>query len=137
MAESIEILDFQSQEKLDLRRVAFLYTPPMDIGQWVKQCRKEAQLTQEALGEKLDLSKANVSAWETNKHEPSYAQMVKIAKLAGFKVPLPGLPAPGWPFKEISPDQYALLSDTERGKVEERALTLIETKQGKRPTVAA
>lgn len=131
MRKSIEILDFRSQGKLDQRCLGFLYTPGMNIGHWVKQCRNEAGLTQTELGEKLSVSKGNVSAWETNKHEPSYVQMVEIAKAAFFKVPLPGIEMPGWPFKEITPDQFALLSEAERAKVEERALTLIEGKAGK------
>jgi transcriptional regulator with XRE-family HTH domain len=126
MRESIEILDFECQEKLDLACLAFLYTRSMDIGQWVKRCRVEANLTQTELGDKLHVSKGNVSAWETNKHEPSYVQMVEIAKAAQFKVPLPGIGMPGWPFKEISPEQYSQLSEADRAKVEERALTLIE-----------
>lgn len=100
----------------------------MEIGQWVKQCRMAANITQTELGERLHVSKGNVSAWETNKHEPSYAQMIEIAKAAKFSVPLPGLPAPSWPFRDVSPEQFALLSERELGKVEERILTFIEGK---------
>jgi len=103
----------------------------MDIGQWVKRCRKAAGITQTELGEKLHVSKGNVSAWETNKHEPSYGQMIEIARLAKFTISLPGMTAPAWPFKDVSPEQYSLLDDREQGKVEERALTLIEAKHRK------
>lgn len=135
MATSIEILDYVSQGNLDPARSDDLYTcaMDMDIGQWVKQCRLAAKITQTELGERLHVSKANVSAWETGKHEPSYAQMVEIARAAKFTVPLPGMATPAWPFREVTPEQFALLSERELGKVEERILTLIETKARKSP----
>jgi len=103
----------------------------MDIGQWVKRCRKAAGITQTELGEKLHVSKGNVSAWETNKHDPSYGQMVEIARLAKFAVPLPGMNSPAWPFRDITPEQYASLNEREQGQIEERVLTIIESKHVK------
>lgn len=45
----------------------------------------------------------------------------------------PDLVAAQWPFKEITPDQYELLSNIERAKIEERALIMIEGKIIKSP----
>ncbi|WP_454674859.1 hypothetical protein [Achromobacter pestifer] len=42
-----------------------------------------------------------------------------------------------WPFTEISPADYSSLSDVERGKIEERAMMLIEAKRAKSPIAAA
>ena len=42
-----------------------------------------------------------------------------------------------WPFTEVSPAQYAELSEAERGKVEERALMLIEARRNKSRADAA
>lgn len=61
----------------------------MDIGAWIKNARTAAKLTQTSLAEEMGLTKGNVSAWENNRHEPSYAQMLKICRLTGC--PLPGL----------------------------------------------
>lgn len=104
----------------------------MNIGEWIKACRAAAALTQSQLGDRLNVSKGNVSAWETGKHEPSYGQVVEIARTAGFSVPLPGMPAHNWPFHGIRPDEYfRLLSDREQGQIEERALALIEAARAK------
>ena len=139
MSHSIEILDFESQENLDLGRATSIYTLAMKVGQWVKACRAAAAITQTTLGDALGVTKGNVSAWENDKHEPSYSQMVEIVRLARFEVPFPGVPATAWPFREIRPEQYARLSPEDRVKVEERALMLIEGTAAKspRPTEAA
>lgn len=102
----------------------------MDIGKWVKECRAAAGITQTQLGDMLNVTKGNVSAWETNKHEPSYAQMVEIAKAARFVVPLPGFPAPAWPFRSIPPEKYAKIPERLQGQIEERALALVEEWDG-------
>lgn len=60
----------------------------MEIKLWIRAARKKADLTQEQLGEKLGVTKANVSSWETGRHKPSYEQIQRIAALS--KLPLPG-----------------------------------------------
>lgn len=65
------------------------------IAAWVRQARKHADLSQEELGAKLafDLggdrgfTKANVSHWETRKHQPSIQQLLAIAKVTGHLLP--------------------------------------------------
>lgn len=56
----------------------------MTLPQWIRAARKFKGWSQEKLGEELGLTKGNVSAWETDRHEPSYGQMKKIAELTGY-----------------------------------------------------
>ena len=50
------------------------------IGQFIKQCRKEKKLTQEALGEKLGVSSKSISRWENNITMPDLSLLTNIAK---------------------------------------------------------
>lgn len=112
MRRSIDSLDFLGQETLSLSGLEFLYTRRMDIGEWIRTARKLAGVNQEQLGEALGVTKGNVSAWENNRHEPSYSQMLKIAERAGWKIPLPGAPVAtgtAWPFRRITAEQVAAL----------------------------
>lgn len=75
------------------------------IASWVRSARKEACLSQEALGAKLALelgeergfTKANISHWENRKHSPNLKQMMAIAKIAGKPLPQDLLDALGGP----------------------------------------
>lgn len=124
MAQSIDSLDFKGQETLSQRGLEFLYTRRMNIGDWIRAARKAAGVNQEQLGEALGVTKGNVSAWENNRHEPSYSQMLKIAERAGWQAPLPGLPQAGspWPFRRVTAAQIAALPAEELIRAE----TMIE-----------
>lgn len=94
----------------------------LHIGAWVRECRRAAGLTQAQLGEALGKTKANISAWEANRHEPSYAQMLLIAESCNWKVKLPGLPSSTssqWPFRTISEERYNAASDALKVAIEE------------------
>lgn len=118
MVKSIEILDLMCQQKLDPSRIARLYTRSMDISEWVKECRKAAGLTQTELGERLGVGKANVSAWENGRHEPSYSQMLKIGAEARWVYRLPGAPGDdSWPFSGITPAEYEQLEATDKEEI--------------------
>ena len=77
----------------------------MNISNWIRVSRKTAGLTQTELGDTLGVTKGNVSAWEAGRHEPSYRQMLKIAK--SLRATLPGvqMEIPHWPFRKL--DQAA------------------------------
>lgn len=77
----------ESKEKRDPLRLDFLYPPRMEMRNWIRSARKKADLTQEQLGEKLGVTKGNVSAWENGRHEPSYAQIQEISVVT--KCPMP------------------------------------------------
>lgn len=77
----------ESKEKRDPSSLDFLYIPGMEMRNWILSARKKAGLTQEELGEKLGVSKGNVSAWEKGRHEASYAQLQEISVIT--KCPMP------------------------------------------------
>lgn len=91
MDQSIEKLDSWCQEKLDLACKENQYHPKMDIqdivSAWIKKSRLDAGLTGEQLGERIGVSKQNVSHWETGKHDPSVCQIVKIGEICKAKLP--------------------------------------------------
>src|SRR6266542_806629 len=59
----------------------------MQLANWIKAARTKGGFTQERLGELLNVTKANVSAWENARHEPSYEQIAKISKATGYALP--------------------------------------------------
>jgi transcriptional regulator with XRE-family HTH domain len=67
----------------------------MDVGAWIKAARKHGGLTQDQVGERLGVSKSNVSAWENNRHEPSYRQMLAMARFTGYALPYDDSPPVG------------------------------------------
>lgn len=65
------------------------------IAEWIRAARKDAGLSQDALGAQLALqlgdprgfSKANISHWETCKHAPNIRQLMAISKITGRPLP--------------------------------------------------
>jgi transcriptional regulator with XRE-family HTH domain len=84
------------------------------IATWVREARKDAGLSQEALGAKLALelgeergfTKANISHWETQKHSPNLKQLMAIAKITDRRLPQELLAAAGGA-SESTPDSVA------------------------------
>jgi transcriptional regulator with XRE-family HTH domain len=66
------------------------------IAKWVRSARDHAGLSGEQLGTKLALelgtergnTKANISHWEKERHQPSMLQMLAIAKITGLLLPV-------------------------------------------------
>ena len=50
------------------------------IGAFLKQCRKEKNLTQEQLAEKFGVSARTVSRWETGINMPDLSVLVQLAE---------------------------------------------------------
>lgn len=103
---SIDLLDLRSKEKRDPMRLDFLYPPRMEMKLWIRAARKKSGLTQEQLGERLGVTKGNVSAWENGRHEPSYAQIQEMAVLSNLPLPdtesaaTPSAPVLGKPIRD-------------------------------------
>ncbi len=53
----------------------------INIGNKLKELRRSANLTQEELSEKLQISRVNYTRYETDKVRPSYEILIKIADL--------------------------------------------------------
>ncbi len=57
------------------------------IGCFLKELRKEKQLTQEALAERLGVSNRTVSRWETGSNMPDIGMLVDLADLYDVSIP--------------------------------------------------
>ncbi len=55
-------------------------------GQYIMQKRKEKNMTQEELAEKLSVSNKTVSKWETGKSMPDYSVVEELCKVLGISV---------------------------------------------------
>ncbi len=57
------------------------------IGAFLKALRKEKELTQEQLAEKLSVSGRTVSRWETGSNMPDIGMLIEIADFYGVSIP--------------------------------------------------
>ena len=57
------------------------------IGSFLKELRKEKDLTQEALAEQLSVSGRTVSRWETGSNMPDISMLVEIAEFYDVSIP--------------------------------------------------
>lgn len=76
---------------------------PTDVAEWIRKARRAKEWTQQKLGDELGVSKANISHWETSKHEPSFLQLLKISQKTGLA--LPAVHSAPWPFGSIRREQ--------------------------------
>ena len=58
----------------------------MKIGSFLKELRKENELTQEQLADKLNVSNRSVSRWETAKGYPDISLLEPLAKVFGVSI---------------------------------------------------
>ena len=49
----------------------------MNLGEKIKECRKQAGFSQEQLAERLNVSRQAITKWETNKGIPDIANLIK------------------------------------------------------------
>ena len=58
----------------------------MTLGKWLLMLRKKNYYTQQALGEKLNISAQAISKWENDLSEPDLATLKKLAELYNISV---------------------------------------------------
>ena len=56
------------------------------IGRFIAECRKEKELTQSQLAEKLNITDKAVSKWETGKGMPDVSIMIELCDILGINV---------------------------------------------------
>ena len=56
------------------------------IGQRISQCRRDAGLSQEALGEKMGVSRQAISKWEADAAIPEIDKLISLSRLFGVSV---------------------------------------------------
>ncbi|MBN4665410.1 LexA family transcriptional regulator [Pandoraea nosoerga] len=94
----------------------------MNIAQWIRASREAAQLKQDELAERLGKTRGNISAWENGRHEPSYSQILEIARLTKHAVPIPGMesePHRNVSAAEIGQRKIPLISSVQAGRMTE------------------
>jgi len=57
------------------------------VGAFLKDLRKEKELTQEQLAEELGVSGRTISRWETGKNMPDISLLVEIAEFFDVSIP--------------------------------------------------
>lgn len=93
--------NIQEIENIAIRAQDFLTIERMDIGEWIKASREAAGLKQDELAERLGKTRGNVSAWENSRHEPSFGQILEIARITKHAIPIPGVA--GTPIGNVVP----------------------------------
>lgn len=58
----------------------------IEIGKFIAECRKEKELTQLQLAEKLNITNRAVSKWETGKSMPDVSIMLELCNVLGVSV---------------------------------------------------
>lgn len=58
----------------------------IEIGKFIAECRKEKELTQLQLAEKLNITNRAVSKWETGKSMPDVSVMLELCNILGVSV---------------------------------------------------
>ena len=86
----------------------------MKLNEKIYTCRKRAGLSQEALADKLGVSRQAVSKWETGEAEPEIGKLRLLAKEFGVTADWllseeepEGEKAPGWTVQDAAPDPGA------------------------------
>ena len=58
----------------------------MNLGEKIKEHRKQAGLSQEQLAERLNVSRQAITKWETNKGIPDIANLIAISDEFGLSL---------------------------------------------------
>ena len=68
----------------------------MTLGDWIREERKKAGLTQGELAERIGVTSATITRYEKGQREPNYSQLLKIEKVLNAR------PGSVWHNREIS-----------------------------------
>lgn len=58
----------------------------MNLGEKIKECRKQAGFSQEQLAERLNVSRQAITKWETNKGIPDIVNLIAISDEFGLSL---------------------------------------------------
>lgn len=127
MAASIGFLDSVGQELLDPSGIGAAYPAAMnreDVCQWIRRARESRGWTQTDLGDRIGVTKANVSHWETGKHEPSFLQLLRIRDVTGLAL-VEVESAGAWPLLTVRREQITALTDQQRQQLDAGVAALL------------
>lgn len=95
-----------------------------DVCQWIRRARESRGWTQTDLGDKIGVTKANVSHWETGKHEPSFLQLLRIRDVTGLAL-VEVESAGAWPLATVRREQITALTDQQRQQLDAGVAALL------------
>ena len=81
----------------------------MTVGQRIAQKRKEKGLSQEALGERLGVSRQAIYKWESDAALPEIEKLVKLSR--EFELSVDWLLGEGDESRELTPDQLRMVEE--------------------------
>ena len=81
----------------------------MTVGQRIAQKRKELGLSQEALGERLGVSRQAIYKWESDAALPEIEKLVNLSR--EFSVSIDWLLGEGGESRELTPDQLRMVEE--------------------------
>ncbi len=81
----------------------------MTVGQRIAQKRKELGLSQEALGERLGVSRQAIYKWESDAALPEIEKLVNLSRV--FSVSIDWLLGEGEESRELTPDQLRMVEE--------------------------
>lgn len=105
----------------------------MTIGQRIAECRKQLGLSQEALGEKMGVSRQAISKWEADAALPEIDKLIGLSKLFGVSV--------GWLLGvEDKPEEKDTLTEEQLDAMEQLVRTYAapaqpEKKESRKPLI--
>ncbi len=98
------------------------------IAHYVRQARKATGLSQQRFGEEVGRTKANVSAWENGRHEPSWDLLQKIQRASGVAMPTGSEP-------KLKANTQRESYDSRRDQTAVRASVAEMRRQGRTPLI--
>jgi transcriptional regulator with XRE-family HTH domain len=98
----------------------------MELKEWVRNARKSRGWSQQQLAEQMGREKANISHWETGKHEPSFGQLLRIRDLTGYPLHELGL-NPEWPLPKVPREALTSLTPEQLEAVQRGLLVALAT----------
>ena len=60
--------------------------PDLTLGQRISECRRKMNLSQEALGEKVGVSRQAISKWEADGAVPEIDKLIALSRLFGVSI---------------------------------------------------
>ena len=106
-----------------------------EVGEYIQGCRKDADLTQENVADKLSVSRGSVQNWERGSEVPEGASLIRLCALIGADIrEVQRLyldkqrgPQPSWPETRADVDQIVneTAKDDDR-QIAAKALELLD-----------
>jgi transcriptional regulator with XRE-family HTH domain len=99
--------------------IRVLYTPGMKGGQFVREARRRAGLTQDQLAARVGLSQPTIARIESGKISPSFERLTSLVRAAGFDLVVHVVP--------LDDDNFVLAQQNVQRSPEQRLQAVLST----------